>query len=868
MGTRSVPYDGRMRVVQVSAHYPPNFVSGGTLVPHRIARELARRGHESHVYAGHLDAARSPLSTWTEVDDAGVHVRWVVTTPWTGWDDPRNSENPEVVADFRAYLDELRPEVVHVHSLQTLGGGIVSAAKDAGAAVIVTMHDFWWSCARQFLVDRDMRPCSLVVDCGDCACQVSHDWLLARNARLAEHIAKADLVLAPSRSAALVFEANGIDPERLRVDENGVPDDVLMRLGHGRRDPAQGERVRLMFAGGEDPMKGLPVLLEAFRGIVDDGRWEADLFGVSRLPAGLPGCVRPMPAYGPEDLADVLARYDLLVLPSVMRESHSILTREALSAGLAVVCTDTLGPEEAVDHGFNGMVVPAGDSRALRLALQRLVDDPGLVGQLRSHSSPVGMRSAKEQIDGLEELYSEWSATKDIEGALEGERRSNAVPRPVLTPRSATDVRKVLFIVGINGAPLRYRVWLAAEALQLDGAAPKVRHYRDPELPGLAARAEAVVFYRVPATRDVLDLADAVRQRRPAVPIIFDVDDLIFDPGLRGQVHGLDKLSPDEEALWWRGVARYRTTMESADLYVGSTEVLCRHATELTGLPSRRFANGVGILMARRSEKALGSPRSPGPLRIGYFSGTTTHDEDWARIEPGVLSFLDEYPQAELWLGGHLVATPSLERVQGRVHRLPMLPWHELPGRLREVDINLAPLVPGSIFNEAKSAIKWLESALVATPTIAAPTQPFREAIHPGRTGLLATTAQEWHDALSRLADDDVERLRIGTLARREALLNYSPHRQARVYRQILREAVEIAQDRSSRVSTWEPVVDDEPFSAAEAWVEPYRDDPQDRPPRLAGTRLAEDVRASIRVFRAAGIRGVAGKVKRRLSRP
>lgn len=211
-----------------------------------------------------------------------------------------------------------------------------------------------------------------------------------------------------------------------------------------------------------------------------------------------------------------------------------------------------------------------------------------------------------------------------------------------------------------------------------------------------------------------------------------------------------------------------------------------------------------------------------GPLRVGYFSGTTTHDEDWAFIEPAVLRLMADKPEIELWLGGHLVPTRALDAVADRVRRLPMLPWYELPGRLRDVDINVAPLVPGNAFNESKSAIKWLEAALVCTPTVATPTTPFREAIDDGRTGLLATTVDEWYAALTRLADDGVERARIGSQARREALLSYSPHRQARVYQEILRDAARLVREgRPDRVSTWEPVADDEPYSAA-AWVDNY----------------------------------------------
>lgn len=844
-----------MRVVQVSAHYPPNFVSGGTLVPQRIAQGLVRRGHDSWVYAGHLDESRAPLSTWQETDDAGVKVRWVTTTPWTGWSDPRNSNNPEVAEDFARWLTEVRPDVVHIHSLQTLGGGLVEVARASGAATIVTMHDFWWSCARQFLVDRDMHPCSLVVDCGSCACQVDHDWLMDRNARLAAQVAHADVVLAPSRSAAQVLLANGVDPDVLQVDENGVPDAVLAGMRTRRAaSAAPGAPVRFLFTGGADPMKGLPVLLEAARGLPDDGRWALDLHGSGRLPAGLPGAVHDLPPYRPDELAEVLGAHDVLVLPSVMRESHSIVTREALAAGLGVLCTDTLGPEEAVDHGRNGLVVPAGDARALRAALLRLIDSPELVAGFRTQEPASTLRRESEQVDGLERLY---------EG-LTAERLQHLRPTTsARTARSAQDamLRNVLFVTGINGAPLRYRVQLPAEALRGIGAAPEVRHYRDPELLELVDRADAVVLYRVPATRQVLELVERARGRSRPVPVLFDIDDLIVDPTLRGSVHGLDALSEAEQDLWWHGVARYRTTLEAADLYIGSTEALCTRVGELTGLPTRRFANGVGRALAQMSEAAAAAPRRPGPLRIGYFSGTTTHDADWAQIEPAVLQAMRSRPELELWLGGHLVPTPALDAVQDRVRRQPMVPWYELPTLLRDVDVNLAPLVPGSIFNESKSAIKWLEAALVGTPTIAMPTRPFAEVIQHGRTGLLASTTDEWAAALHSVLDDDLERARIGSQAGRHALLTLSPHRQAAVYQSILRDAVQQVRDGGrDRERSWEPVFDDEPFSAADAFVEAYPGIPDSNRTRSRSTFLGRKVEAVMRVHRAAGLRGVAQK--------
>ncbi len=841
-----------MRVVQVSAHYPPNFVSGGTLVPQRIARAVADAGHESFVYAGYLDPKRTPMETWSETDGV-VTVRWVVTTPWTGGANPRNTANPPVEADFRQWLADVRPDVVHLHSLQALGGALVRAAKDSGAAVVVTMHDFWWLCARQFLATTDLRPCSLVVDCGVCPCQVDHEWLTERNAALAPHLAAADIVLAPSASAARVLVANGLAPEKLRVDENGVPESVANAPGgHGEgrhggtRTHGENGPLRLMYAGGPAQLKGVDVLYEVTRQLADLPGWTLDMYGCAdAAPAGLPEPARPRPPFRPEDLAEVLAAHDVLVLPSIARESHSILTREALDAGLAVVCTDTLGPEEAVTHDHNGLVVPAADPDALAAALRGLITQPERARTLMGKGSASPVRGFEDQAAGLLRLYADLVVAPPVSG--------DAIP----------PLQHVVFVVGIQGAPLRYRAHLPAEALRMLGVRVDVRHYRDPELPELVGVADAVVFYRVPATNQVLDVISGIRAADRHVPVLFDVDDLIFDPDLRDQVHGLAALGKAEQDLWWRGVARYRTTMEAADMFIGSTEELCRHATTVTGLPARRFANGVGTLLAQRSDAALRAERTAGPLRIGYFSGTTTHDADWAAVEPAVIVVLEQHPELELWLGGHLTPTVALDRYASRVKRIPFTSWLELPALLRDVDVCLAPLTADSRFNEAKSAIKWLEAALVETPVVASPTEPFREAVEHGRTGFLASTEQEWTDAISRLLGDTALRRRIGTQARREALLRWSPHVQGSVYLANLHAAVNhVRQYGSRQATTWVPVADDEPASRIEAYVEPYGSNTARRR-STSVVWVVRTVTAVRRVYRDQGARAVFRKATR-----
>ena len=864
MGGGRHRYDCRMRIAQVSGHYPPNFISGGTLVPQRIARAAATAGHESFVFAGRLDESLPALSTFEEGDGQGVSVTWLVTTPWTGWADERNFNNPEAVNVFSTWLREVQPDVVHVHSVQTLGGGVLKAAKQSGARVVLTMHDFWWYCSRQFLVDRGMLPCSLVVDCGECECQAGRAHRERRSRILGGDLEFADVVLAPSAAARDTFIANGLPESKSSTDENGLPDEQVDALLADRVRRTPGSTVRFLYAGGDQPMKGPDVLASALRTLNGLSGIEFDLYGMDEAQrSGLPAWARGLERFPPDRLGEVLDRHDVLVLPSIMRESHSILTREALAAGLAVICTDTLGPEEAVRHEYNGLVVPAADARSLADSIRRLAAEPGLVTSLMGKGSVTPIRRFSDQAAGLLNLYSRLvESGPDPAG---GEEASIATA----TPSPDVRIRSVLFVVGIQGAPLRYRAHLPVEALALRGISARVIHYRDPELPRSALEVDAVVFYRVPATNQVMGVISSVRARAEGVPVLFDVDDLIFDPSMEGALDGLERLTPPENELWWRGVARYRTTMEACDMFVGSTRELCVQATATTGLPARRFPNGVGLLLARRSDRELRRPRREGPIRIGYFSGTTTHDADWAAVEPAVVAVLERHPGVELWLGGYLKPTPALDPFVDRIVRNPFSPWFELPGILRDTDICLAPLQADSRFNEAKSAIKWLEAALVETPTVASPSEPFKEAIEHGRTGLLAATTDEWIDALDRLLGSEAERRRIGSQARRDALLRWSPHRQGAVYERILVDAaLHVRRNGARRATGWIPVMDDEPLSEFASAVDVYAvPDDSSQPHGLRARRHAAVVRVAGRAREIVAAEGAAGLLRRVVTR-
>ena len=100
-------------------------------------------------------------------------------------------------------------------------------------------------------------------------------------------------------------------------------------------------------------------------------------------------CLDPLE---PAQLRDVYAACDVLVVPSVstrtFREPWGLVVNEAMNRGLAVIATDAVGAAAGglVRDGHNGLIVPAGDSRALAEAIARLAADR----QLRSRMGSAG----------------------------------------------------------------------------------------------------------------------------------------------------------------------------------------------------------------------------------------------------------------------------------------------------------------------------------------------------------------------------------------------------------------------------------------------------------------------------------------------
>ncbi|MEP0883664.1 glycosyltransferase [Trichocoleus sp. ST-U3] len=321
------------------------------------------------------------------------------------------------------------------------------------------------------------------------------------------------------------------------------------------------------------------------------------------------------------------------------------------------------------------------------------------------------------------------------------------------------------FISGCPGDAYRYRCHHQAEILKYLGYSVDVYEPMVFLYDRLLSKYKIVVAHRVPHTYEFEQFV--IKAKQLGIKVIFDTDDLVFDPSRLSQIDAYNRMDKQEKALYEDGIKRYRKSLSLCDYVTVSTARLQQEIKE-------KFPNKDSIILRNRisdemEQGAIEARKSyvpkDGMLRIAYFSGTKTHAKDFAECVLALKSILTKFSHVRLLVVGHLDIPEELQEVSSQIEFIPFMPWRDLPKIYRKVDINLAPLEKNNAFTESKSELKYFEAALLSVPTIASDTTAFRVAIQDGVNGRLCKTLEEWETALYKLVTDDKIRQQMGQKA-------------------------------------------------------------------------------------------------------
>jgi glycosyltransferase involved in cell wall biosynthesis len=171
-------------------------------------------------------------------------------------------------------------------------------------------------------------------------------------------------VLVLAASSFLAAQAEELGARAVRIVPSGV--EIATSVGESSEPP------HVLFVGRLSEEKGILEFLEATVGlrrvIVGDGPLRA------RVPEAL-GFVPP------DEISAYYERAAVVCVPS-RREGYGMTAREAMGLARAVVATRVGGLADAIADEETGLLVPPGNTPALRVAIERLLADPGARARL------------------------------------------------------------------------------------------------------------------------------------------------------------------------------------------------------------------------------------------------------------------------------------------------------------------------------------------------------------------------------------------------------------------------------------------------------------------------------------------------------
>lgn len=315
---------------------------------------------------------------------------------------------------YISFLEKVRPDVIHIHTLMGLHKEFIQAGNELSIRTVFTSHDYFGLCPKVTLYRYgkccdDDHGCKDCIQCNVSALSLKKIQLLQSPLYRTLKDSKAVKKLRQGHRSSFFGEETLPQMPNCNVDElageyrklrayyvdmlesidfihfnSTVAEDVYKRYitpknsevvsithkgikKHRSANIKSTQKKVILCLAPAKPYKGFNVLKEALDQLWEEGHrsFELRVFSPVRNPS--PYMIVREEGFRQEELDSIMSETDVMVAPSIWYETFGFTVLEALSYGVPVIVSDHVGAKDIV--GDNGIIVKAGDIKELKEAV-------------------------------------------------------------------------------------------------------------------------------------------------------------------------------------------------------------------------------------------------------------------------------------------------------------------------------------------------------------------------------------------------------------------------------------------------------------------------------------------------------------------
>ncbi len=382
-----------MRILRITALYPPNVVGGAEIGIQRMSYALSNLGEEVHVATLQHENAKFPEIS--EFDNSiKLHPVKLKNLYWpysnARKDEPAlkkvawhllDSNNIFMASQVRKLVDKLQPDVVLTHNLQGFSTAVLPAIAKTNTPIIHVLHDCALICPKTTMY-KNGAVCGMNKKrCFGCK------TLSAPRIKHTKHISA---VVAVSNAVLKAHQIHGMF--------NNIPTRVIYNALPEEFNPSKNKQVKKAnkeftfgYISRVEKAKGIETLLKACENLSNMGHkfkllvaGNADQEYKEHLLNNWPldnveylGFIKPKSFY---------EKIDALVFPTEMLEALGNVAFEAFSHTVPVIGSNRGGVPETIQHGRTGYVFEAGNHEQLTKYMQEISKDTNSYQQMSKNA--------------------------------------------------------------------------------------------------------------------------------------------------------------------------------------------------------------------------------------------------------------------------------------------------------------------------------------------------------------------------------------------------------------------------------------------------------------------------------------------------